>query len=83
MQIALSESLVSRWRKTETENENKPWAQIQYMPLEDAYLCQDCETVGNSAHRCPACASKVLMCLAGVLNRKQVFQGALAKTRVA
>lgn len=83
MQIALSESLVSRWRKTETESERKPWAKIQYMPLEGAYLCQDCETVGNCAHKCPACASEVLMCLAGVLNREQVFEEVLVKTRVA
>jgi hypothetical protein len=26
-----------------------------------AYLCQDCGAVGNSALRCPSCASEVLM----------------------
>ncbi len=42
----------------------------QYFPLTSAYLCQDCESVSNNAMACPACASSVLMGLAGVLDRK-------------
>ena len=41
----------------------------QYIPLAGAYLCQDCDSVGNSAMQCPACASQVVMSLAGVLDR--------------
>lgn len=43
---------------------------MQHIPLTSAYLCQDCNCVGNCASKCPACASEVLMGLAGVLNRK-------------
>lgn len=44
----------------------------QHIPLQNAYLCEDCETVGNCANTCPACASKALMALAAVLNREEV-----------
>jgi hypothetical protein len=44
---------------------------LQHIPLTSAYLCQDCDSVGNSSMRCPACASVVLMGLAGVLDRKE------------
>ena len=43
----------------------------QHIPLTEAYLCQDCDSVGNSSMQCPACASEVLMGLAGVLDRKE------------
>ena len=42
---------------------------MQHMPLAHAYLCQDCNCVGNCAEQCPACASGSLMALAAVLNR--------------
>jgi primosomal protein N' len=41
------------------------------IPLSKAYLCQDCNSVGNSSMKCPACASEVLLGLAGVLDRKE------------
>lgn len=44
---------------------------MQHMPLSSAYLCEDCHCVGNCAEQCPACASRALMALAGVLNREQ------------
>jgi len=44
---------------------------MQLIPLSVAYLCQDCSVVGNCPHRCPACASAVLMGLASILDRKQ------------
>ena len=47
-----------------------PLPLLQYIPLESAYLCQDCNCVGNCARQCPACASEVLMGLAAVLNRE-------------
>ena len=43
---------------------------MQHMPLGNAYLCQDCSSIGNCATQCPACASVVLMGLAGVLDRE-------------
>jgi len=43
---------------------------MQHIPLSSAYLCQDCNCVGNCARQCPACASAVLMGLAGVLDRE-------------
>jgi hypothetical protein len=46
------------------------FAAMQLIPLTSAYLCQDCNCVCNCAQQCPACASEVLMGLAGVLDRK-------------
>jgi hypothetical protein len=46
-----------------------PTPLLQHIPLTSAYLCQDCNSIGNCARQCPACASEVLMNLAGVLNR--------------
>ena len=43
---------------------------LQHIPLTSAYLCQDCDAVGNSATRCPACASTALLGLSCVLNRE-------------
>ncbi len=43
---------------------------MQHIPLTSAYLCQDCNSVGNCSSQCPACASNVLMALAGVLDRE-------------
>ena len=40
-----------------------------HIPLASAYLCQDCNAVGNNSRTCPACASEVLLGLAGILNR--------------
>lgn len=42
---------------------------LEHFPLTGAYLCQDCNAVCNNAMSCPACASTVLLGLAGVLNR--------------
>jgi hypothetical protein len=44
---------------------------MNHIPLNSAYLCQDCNAVGNSSIRCPACASEVLMGLAGVFDREE------------
>lgn len=41
-----------------------------HIPLASAYLCQDCNCVSNCSRRCPACASEVLMGLAGILDRE-------------
>jgi ferredoxin len=47
-----------------------PIPMLQHIPLSSAYLCQDCNSIGNCARQCPACASEVLMSLSGVLNRE-------------
>ena len=44
---------------------------LQQIPLASAYLCQDCNVVGNCAMRCSACSSRVLLGLAGVLDRRE------------
>jgi hypothetical protein len=44
---------------------------LQQIPLKSAYLCPDCNTIGNSSRQCPACACEVLLSLAGVLNREE------------
>lgn len=45
-----------------------------HMPLVSAYLCPDCNSIGNCAEQCPACASTTLMRLADVLDRRTVEQ---------
>jgi hypothetical protein len=56
-----------------TKRTGEPMPAILFhIPLTSAYLCQDCNCVSNSSRRCPACASEVLMGLAGVLNREVV-----------
>ncbi len=47
---------------------------LQHIPLKRAYLCQDCECIGNCAIQCPACASEALIGLAGVLDREPADQ---------
>ena len=42
----------------------------QHFPLSSAYLCQDCDSVGDCSTMCPACASRILLGLASVLDRK-------------
>jgi hypothetical protein len=46
-------------------------ATMSYIPLQSAYLCQDCDSVGNCSTQCPACASEALMPLACVYDRKE------------
>jgi hypothetical protein len=50
---------------------------MQHIPLTGAYLCQDCNAVGNSAMNCPACASTVLLGLSGVLNREHAAKATI------
>jgi ferredoxin len=49
---------------------------LQHLPLSYAYLCQDCNSIGNCAEQCPACASHALMGLSTVLNRKEIAEAA-------
>jgi hypothetical protein len=58
---------------------------MKHIPLSSAYLCQDCDAVGNSSMQCPACASEVLMGLARVFGRREDASapGALHLTALA
>ena len=58
------------YERRDYRSENMTFVAMQHMPLTSAYLCQDCNCVGNSAQQCPACASEALLGLAGVLDRK-------------
>ena len=49
-------------------------AKLNHFPLNRAYLCQDCNEVGNDATHCPACASQALMGLAQVFDRAEAKQ---------
>ena len=42
-----------------------------HIPLSSAYLCLDCNAVGNQSRSCPACASEALIGLAAVLEREE------------
>jgi len=57
-------------KNDEQRSEAMTHCNMQHIPLSSAYLCQDCNSVGNCAMQCPACASVVLMGLAGVLDRE-------------
>ena len=50
---------------------------LQHIPLKSAYLCQDCDCIGNSAIQCPACASNALLGLSSVLNRRDEVEFAM------
>lgn len=45
--------------------------EIQLIPLGSAYLCQNCQLVGNVSTECPGCGSQALLCLAGVMDREE------------
>jgi hypothetical protein len=56
------------------------FTQMQHIPLASAYLCPDCNCIGNCAGQCPACASPVLLALANVLDRKAARNSVLPYT---
>ena len=58
-------------------------ATLQHIPLANAYLCQDCNCIGNCAVQCQACASEALIGLAGVLNREAANETQFGFTRMA
>jgi hypothetical protein len=53
---------------------------MSYIPLKFAYLCPNCNCVGNCAAQCPACASAALMSLASVLDRDEASESARGLT---
>jgi len=43
-----------------------------HVNLRNAYLCADCDTIGDSPEQCPACASRLgILPLVTALNRTQ------------
>ena len=58
-------------RTVRSSGEVATYLMLQHFPLTNAYLCQDCNSIGNSAKQCPACASEVLMSVSSVLNRAE------------
>ena len=63
-------SLILNMNKRQIEEDMTPSWERAHFPLASAYLCQDCNSVGNSAMKCPACASTVLLSLSAVLDRQ-------------
>jgi hypothetical protein len=63
----IRESVLVAQKAGKTMNHPKVY---EHIPLESAYLCQDCDAIGNCSIQCPACASRVLLGLASVLNRE-------------
>ena len=48
-------------------------ADLSYVPLAEAYLCPDCDVVGNCATRCPACGNEQgLASLAMFIDRQEL-----------
>jgi hypothetical protein len=42
---------------------------MEHIPLTSAYLCPDCNSIGNCPAQCPACSCEVLLSLSVVLDR--------------
>ena len=40
-----------------------------FLNLADAYLCSDCEAIGNSANHCPRCQSNALIAVTRAMPR--------------
>lgn len=40
-----------------------------FINLADAYLCSDCEAVGDSTNRCPRCQSDALIAVTRAIRR--------------
>jgi hypothetical protein len=43
--------------------------QPTFVNLAEAFLCSDCEAVGNSARRCPRCQSEALFAVSRAIPR--------------
>ncbi len=49
----------------------KPTSLWIHLPLAQAYLCPDCDSVGNLVEQCPACGNVAVLPLAQVLKTGQ------------
>ena len=54
-------------------------AEMQHIPLGQAFLCADCASVGNSSSGCPACSSTHIQSLANVLDRAHAPEDAASR----
>jgi len=45
-------------------------AELLHMPLDEAYLCLDCNAVGNCGTECAACKSSHVFAIQKWLDRK-------------
>ena len=43
--------------------------ELTFINLGEAYLCTDCEALGNSAMRCPRCQSSALIAITRAIPR--------------
>ena len=43
--------------------------ELTFVNLADAYLCSDCEAIGDSPDRCPRCQSSALFAITRVIHR--------------
>jgi hypothetical protein len=60
----------SIYRGGQTRGRAMVTCNLEHFPIQFAYLCQDCNSIGNCPEQCPACASHALMSLSAVLNRE-------------
>lgn len=49
-------------------------AEMVHMPLARAWLCGDCDSIGNCAEHCPACAEGSLVAMITLINRDPVAE---------
>ena len=45
---------------------------MSHVHLSEAFLCCDCQCIGNRSQSCACCGSHSLLSLANVLNREQL-----------
>lgn len=45
--------------------------QSSFVNLANAYLCSDCEAIGDSAVRCPRCQSDALFAITRAIRRQR------------
>jgi hypothetical protein len=48
--------------------------QTQHFPLSKAYLCENCQCVGNRSESCACCGSRSILSLGSILNRETVSE---------
>jgi hypothetical protein len=44
-----------------------------FINLREAYFCEDCKAVGNSANRCARCLSDALLPVSRVMQRQEAI----------
>lgn len=49
-------------------------SKMQHIPLDQAYLCPNCNSIGNDSTRCPACANPHVLALAAILDRQESME---------